>query len=75
MFKRIKEMQGLIDASRKSLADAEYKIVERNKLIKCQAEQIKQLKDRIVDLENNIEFLYNNLSANKKKLVQTGNQD
>lgn len=75
MFKRRKEMQALINASRKSLAEAEERIDERNKLIKNQAEEIKALKDRIVDLENNIEFLYNNLSTSKKKLVRPENQN
>ena len=69
---KISEMQSLIDASRKSLANAEERVKERNKLIKIQSEDIKTLKNKIVDLENNIEFLFNNLSAQKKKLVIDG---
>ena len=69
---KIGEMQSLIDASRKSLANAEDRVKERNKLIKIQSEDIKTLKNKIVDLENNIEFLFNNLSAQKKKLVIDG---
>lgn len=55
------EMQSLINSSRKSLADAEDKVEKQ--------------KEEIVDLKNNIEFLYNNLSAQKKKLVRPDNQD
>ncbi len=52
------EKQSLIDASRKSLENAENEIEEQ--------------KERIKDLENNVEFLFNNLSAQKKKLVIDG---
>jgi len=65
-----KEMQGLIDASRKALAEAESKIVERNKFIQYEVEKNKKLEEKIKELENNIEFLYNNLSPQKKKLVR-----
>lgn len=30
---------------------------------------------KIIDLENNIEFLYNNLTAKKKELVRPSNQN
>lgn len=69
------EMQGLIDTSRKSLADAEDRISQRNKLLESLHNENKELKARIVDLENNIEFLYNNLSAQKKKLVRPDKQN
>ncbi len=62
---KIGEMQSLIDESRKALANAEDRVKERNKLIKIQSEDIKTLKNKIVDLENNIELLVNN-SKNKK---------
>lgn len=65
MFKTRKEMQSLINASRKSLAKAEDEIKQRNKLLANQTAEIKKLKERIVDLENNIEILVNN-SRNKK---------
>lgn len=68
----INEAESLARASRKSLANAENRITERNKLIKTQREQIKEQKERITDLENNIEFLFNNLSEQKKKLVIDG---
>lgn len=70
MFKSKKDMQGLIDATRKSLADAEMKVVERNKLIEYLEQKNKDLENRIRELESNIEFLYNNLSPQKKKLVR-----
>ena len=64
---RINEMQSLIDTSRKSLANAENRVVERNKLIRIQSKEIKTLKARIVDLENNIELLTNNFECKKLK--------
>lgn len=64
MFRSRKEMQSLIDSSRKSLAEAELQIAEKE-----------QLKSKIKDLENNIEFLVNNLSAKKRELVQPSHQN
>lgn len=74
-FRKQKEMQGLINATRKSLLNAETKITERNKLIEYQSKDIREMKARITDLENNVEFLVNNLSAQKKKLIRPGNQN
>lgn len=34
-----------------------------------------ELRARIVDLENNVEFLYNNLTPTKKKLARPDNQN
>lgn len=34
-------------------------------------ENSRELRAKIVDLENNVEFLYNNLSAQKKKLLRS----
>lgn len=65
MFRKKKELQALVNASRKALANAEEKIAERNKLLQYQHETIKNLQSKMVDLENNIEFLTNN-SRNKK---------
>lgn len=75
MFKRRKELQGLVNASRKALTEAETKIAERNKLLEYKCEENKVLKAKIVDLENNIEFLVNNLSSKKRELVQRSNQN
>lgn len=74
-FKTRKEMQSLINASRKSLKNAEEKIEQRNNLLRSQTEEIKALKSRIKDLENNIEFLYNNLTPKKRELVRPENQN
>ena len=75
MFKRRRDLQKLLDATRKNLLDVEDAIGERNKMIKCQVEQISELKKKIVDLEYNVEFLVDNLSPQKKKLVRTENQN
>ena len=74
-FKTRKEMQSLINASRKSLKNAEEKIEQRNNLLRSQTEEIKALKSRIKDLENNVEFLYNNLTPKKRELVRHENQN
>lgn len=74
-MRRKKEMQGLIDASRHALAEAETKIVEKDLLIRHLRSRLEQLKAEIVDKDNNIEFLVNNLSAQKKKLARHGNQN
>lgn len=66
---RINEMQSLIDASRKSLANAEDRVLERNRLIRIQSKEIEELKSKIVDLENNIELLANNSKCKKIKEV------
>ena len=73
---KIGEMQSLINSSRKSLANAEERVKERNKLIKIQSEDIKTLKNKIVDLENNIELLVNNSRSKKlKELVTDGKSE
>lgn len=43
---------------------------ERDKMISIERKKNKELQDKINDLENNIEFLYNNLSAAKKKQIK-----
>ena len=57
MLRSRKEMQSLINASRKALAEAETKILERNKLIRTEIAEKEQLKSKIKDLENNIELV------------------
>lgn len=71
ILKRLKEMQSLIDTSRHSLAEAEMKISERNKLIKNEIQEKEILKAKIIDLENNIEFLRNKLTQKNKELVHS----
>lgn len=55
------------------------RILERDKIIMQEFKKRIKQKNRIVDLENNIEFLFNNLSITKQKqikneLSQTVNQ-
>lgn len=85
--KKFKEMQSLIDESRKSLNNAEHKVEElmielkdantkikqRDKIIEKQEKQIKELKSKNKDLNNNIELLYNNLSPRKKAAIEKNN--
>lgn len=71
---RINEMQSLIDTSRKSLANAENRVLERNKLIRIQSKEIEELKAKIVDLENNLELLVNNSKCKKLKEVINSDQ-
>lgn len=47
MFKTKREMQSLIDSSRKSLANAEMMIAERNKLLKKTVTENRKGKDLI----------------------------
>ena len=51
MFRRLKEMQSLINSSRKSLADAEVKICERNKLIAITVEENRELKELVKEIK------------------------
>lgn len=74
-FRKIKELNGLVRASRKSLAEAELKVTERNKLLKDMQKEIKKLKSRITDLENNVELLVYNLPPKKRELVRPDNQN
>lgn len=47
----------------------------RDKYIEKQRKTTLKQKNRITDLENNVEFLFNNLSAQKKKLVTNGKSE
>lgn len=47
MFRRTKEMQSLIDSSRKALRIAEQKIAERDVLIRDLFKENKELKDEL----------------------------
>lgn len=47
----------------------------RDKYIENQMKTTLKQKNRITDLENNVEFLFNNLSAQKKKLVTNGKSE
>lgn len=67
-FRKIKEMQGLINARAKALKEANY-------LLGKEVKENKALKEKIEDLENNIEFLVNNLSPKKRELARPNNQN
>ena len=51
MFKRRKEMQSLINSSRKSLANAEIQIAERNKIIEVTVEENRELKELVKEIK------------------------
>lgn len=51
MFKRTKELQSLVEATRKALKDAESKVENRNMLIKEMEEQAKALYEENKDLD------------------------
>lgn len=51
MFRTKKEMQSLINSSRKSLADAEIQIAERNKLIEVIVEENRELKELVKEIK------------------------
>lgn len=68
MFRKIKEMQGLINARGKALKEA-------NCLLRKEIRENETLKEKITDLENNIEFLINNLTPKKRELARPGNQN
>ena len=65
MFKRRKEMQSLINSSRKALADAEMKIEERNKFLK---EIIVENRDR-KELIRKIKFLVESNNYNRPDII------
>lgn len=61
MFKTRKEMQSLIDASRKSLANAEDEITRREKLIEMQRNEIHEYqKENEVLYQENKELRFDN---------------
>ncbi len=74
-FRKMKEMQSLINSRTRALKLAESRIDNRNKFIAYQKEQIRKQEERIKDLENNVEFLFNNLTPMKKKLARPDNQN
>jgi len=55
MFKKRKELQSLVDTTRKSLANAEMQIAERNKMIRDLIEENRILKEKNKNLEIKIE--------------------
>lgn len=79
MFKRTKELQSLLDASRKALKEAEDKVENRNILIKDMEEQAKALyeenkdlrfeNEEQLDLIKRIDKLVNSNQYNNEKAI------
>lgn len=79
MFKRTKELQSLLDASRKALKEAEDKVENKNILIKNMEEQAKALyeenkdlrfeNEEQLDLIKRIDKLVNSNKYNNEKAI------
>lgn len=74
--KTIKRLDNIIGNLYKTINNLETekvnlisKVKQRDKIIKNMQIQIKELKEKNNDLENNVEILYNNLSPAKKKTI------
>ena len=63
MFNTRKRMQETIDTQSKLIQN-------RDNFIEKVGQENRDLRNKIVDLENNIEFLVNNLSKNKRGLIR-----
>ena len=66
---KINEIESLVIASRKSLKNAEDRILQKNKLIRIQNKEIQKQLEKINDLENNIDILFNNLPKEIKEVI------
>lgn len=67
----LEDKQGLINASRRSLRDAEDRISQRNDLLKYQEEKIKNLRNRIIVYETYITSNnYGNAEIRLKKMKE-----
>ena len=78
MFKRTKELQSLVDSSRKALKDAERKVEARNILIADLQKQNEELSnENIAVYEENKELRFENEEQeeliNRIKLIATSN--
>lgn len=78
----IKTLKKLLKEKLNELDLANLKIKERQKMIDQYQEEneillmnASELRSKIVDLENNIEVLYNSLPKNKRELARPANQD
>ena len=72
MFKRalIKTLKNVINNLEDENAKLKLKIEQRDLMIKILINSSEENKAKIVDLENNVEFLYNNLTPKKKELIR-----
>lgn len=81
---KVKKLEKEIEGLKRTIKFKDEKLDKRENLIQEKNEEIsmlrhnelillknaEELRNRIVDLENNIEFLYNNLSAQKRKQIR-----
>lgn len=81
MFRR-NETKSLLQARTRALKNAEMKIEQRDILIKDLQEEnvillnnLSEARAKIIDLENNIEFLVNQLPKQKRELVRPSKQN
>lgn len=72
----------LIESLKKEKEDLQLKVDQRDKFLKDYQEEneillqnAQEQRAKIEDLENNIEFLFNNLSKAKKELVRPTKQN
>lgn len=84
MFKRalIKTLKNVINNLEDENKNLKLKIEQRDLILKDYQKEHEILlnnsaeyRAKIIDLENNIEFLYNNLTPKKKELVRPSNQN
>lgn len=84
MFKRvlIKTLKKVINNLEDENANLKSKVEQRDLILKDYQKEHEILlnnsaeyRAKITDLENNIEFLYNNLTPKKKELVRPSNQN
>lgn len=77
MFKRvlIKTLKNVINNLEDENANLRLKIKQRDSMIKTLLSSSEENKAKVMDLENNIEFLVNNLTPKKKELVRPSNQN
>ena len=67
LFRRKKEMQSLINARTKALRNAEDKILQREKMIDNQKDQINDLKKQLEESDKNNEELVDILTEINKR--------
>ena len=77
MFKKalIKTLKNVINNLEDENTKLKLKIEQRDLMIKTLLSSSEENKAKIVDLENNVEFLYSNLTPKKKELVRPSNQN
>lgn len=69
IFRKNIEMESLLRERAIALRNAETRVKEKNELIKNLQKELKESKNRIIDLENNIDFLVNQLPEKIKEVL------